>query len=249
LHKKKSDRVLFVRYDDKEYQMEVSIFELSEYLGVVPDTIERWVRQGKLPVSKRGAEYRFRMKELEKWASKHNISLDMSKKKKLEKKILAQEKNDIISLSTAVQNGGVYFDIQGKNVQDVLSSAVKNISQVPDEFKSELVRRLVERENALSTGIGNGIAIPHPREQVAYLSHPMVCVCFPKFPVDYNALDHQPVFVLFLILCPDLKVHLHLLSSLAYCLRDREFVGFLNTRPDPSLLVKEIERLQRTNPI
>lgn len=232
--------------------MELSVFELSEYLGVVPDTIERWVRQGKLPISKKGAKYRFRLTELEKWASKHNISLDISKKKTAAKKITGrenQENNDSISLSTAVQNGGVYYDIQGKNVKDVLFSAVQNNPHIPDEFKSELVQRLVEREAALSTGIGNGIAIPHPREQVAYLSHPMVCVCFPKFPVDYNALDHQPVFVLFLILCPDLKVHLHLLSSLAYCLRDREFVGFLNTRPDPSLLVKEIERLQRTNPI
>jgi len=83
--------------------MELSIFDLSKHLGVVPDTIERWVRQGKLPVFKKGTKYRFQSDELNNWASKHNINLKLPGKGAHEKQSEA-----IITLSTAVENGGVH---------------------------------------------------------------------------------------------------------------------------------------------
>ncbi len=221
--------------------MELSVFDLSKYLGVVPDTIERWVRQGKLPVSKDGGNYRFRTSELQKWASKHNICLNILDKKAL------KNNQAVISLSCAVENGGVYFDIRGNDVAGVLKACLEKISKLPEDFKADLFDRLIEREQALSTGIGNGIAIPHPRVQLGYLNEPLVAVCFLENPVDYNALDQQPVNVLFFILCPDLKLHLQLLSSLSFCLRDKSFTRFLKSRPDPTILVEKIEVLQALN--
>ena len=224
--------------------MELSVFDLSKHLGVAPNTIERWLRQGKLPVSKKGENYRFDTKELAKWASKHNISLKLSGKGAPQK-----ERGSVIPLSFAVQNGGVYFDIQGDNVNSVLKSCLEKISDIPEDFKTDLLDRLIDREKALSTGIGNLIAIPHPREQLSYLTRPIVPVCFLANPVDYKALDNRPVSILFFLLCPSLKIHLHLLSVLSFCLRDSQFIGFLKSRPDPVALVKTIEVLQKANPI
>ncbi len=222
--------------------MELSIFELSKHLGVSEDTIERWIRQGKLPVSKKGSNYRFRADELEKWAVKHNINLNLSIKVTIEKEPLPP-------LSVAAQNGGIYFDIQGNNVDSVLKSCVDKISKIPDDYKTDLVDRLVKREQVISTGIGNGIAIPHPREQLSYLEIPIVSICFLANPVDYKALDNQPVSVLFLILCPELKMHLHLLSVLSFCLRDPQFIDCLKSNPNPEQLIEKIEALQKINPM
>ncbi|WP_300459037.1 PTS sugar transporter subunit IIA [Desulfobacula sp.] len=224
--------------------MQYSVFELSKHLGVVPDTIERWVRQGKLPVSRTGKNYQFRISELKKWAATHNICLNLSDEDPAEKK-----RESIISLSSAVKNGGIYFDIIGDDVTSVLRACIKKMSIIHDDFKKDLFDRLVEREQALSTGIGNGIAIPHPREQLSYLNDPAVSIFFLADPVDYNALDHQPVSVLFFILCPALKMHLQLLSALSFCLRDAQFKRFLNARPDPHQLIEKIEILQTANPI
>ncbi|MBU8850046.1 MAG: PTS sugar transporter subunit IIA, partial [Desulfobacterales bacterium] len=141
------------------------------------------------------------------------------------------------------------FDIQGNDVNSVLKSAIGKITNIPDDFKTDLLDRLIEREKALSTGIGNGIAIPHPREQLGYLTEPLVSICFLENPVDYKALDNQPVSVLFFILCPELKMHLHLLSALSFCLRDNQFINFLKSRPDPIALIEKIEILQKANPI
>ncbi|CCK80115.1 PTS sugar transporter subunit IIA [Desulfobacula toluolica] len=224
--------------------MEYSVFDLSKLLGVVPDTIERWVRQGKLPVSKTGATYRFHISELKKWASTHNICLNLSDEDAPEKK-----GDSIISLSDAVNNGGIYFDIQGNDVNSVLKDAIEKMSIIPDDFKTDLLDRLVEREQALSTGIGNAIAIPHPREQLSYLNNPVVSICFLADPVEYNALDNQPVSILFFILCPELKMHLHLLSALSFCLRDRQFISFLKSKPNQDKLIEKIEVLQKANPM
>ena len=224
--------------------MELSVFDLSKHLGVVPDTIERWVRQGNLPVFKKGINYRFDTKELEKWAAKHNIGLNFSDMGTPPSKI-----DSVIPLSIAVKNGGVYFDIQGNDVNSVLKSSIEKISNISDDFKIDLLDRLIDREQALSTGIGNGIAIPHPREQLSYLKNPLVSVCFLEHPVDYQALDNRPVSVLFFILCPALKMHLHLLSSLSFCLRDYQFIDFLKSRPKSDQLVEKIEIIQKANPI
>lgn len=222
--------------------MELSVLELSRLLGVTSETVERWLRQGNLPASKQGTHCRFDKAKLVKWAAKNNIVLNFS-----ENEQLVQEEEADILLSVAIKNGGVYHGIQGDDVSQVLKDAIEKISIIPDDFKTDLFERLVERETALSTGIGRGIAIPHPREQLNYLSDPVICVSFLDQPVDYNALDQKPVFVLFLILCPDLKMHLHLLSALSSCFKDTQFINFLESKPEPAQLINKIQSLQETN--
>ncbi|MFH2090881.1 MAG: PTS sugar transporter subunit IIA [Pseudomonadota bacterium] len=223
--------------------MELSVLELSKHLNVSPDTIERWIRQGKLPVSRQGSNYRFKIQELMRWAANNNIRLDLLEKKPAEKKTGAD-----MSLSDAVRNGGVYFDIKGDDATSVFISAIETIQAIPTDQKTSLLEQLIERESALSTGIGKGFAIPHPRQPQTYLEQPMVSICFLSQPVDYNALDNKPVFVLFFILCPELKMHLQLLSAISFCLRDPSFVALLSSKPHPQILIDAIEDLQENNP-
>jgi len=220
--------------------MECSALDLSKYLGVATSTIDRWLRQGKLPANKVGIKYVFRTKDLEKWASKHNLTLNFSDKSVV-------EKEPIIPLSNAIQNGGIYFDISGNDINSVLKASIEKISDIPHDLKTDVFDRLLEREQALSTGIGNAIAIPHPREQLSYLPRPMVSVCFLSNPVDYKALDNQPVSILFFLFSQSLKIHLHLLSELSFCLRDSQFVSFLKSKPESEKLIKKIEIIQKAN--
>ncbi len=224
--------------------MELSVFDLSKHLGVTTSTIERWLRQGKLPVSLRGANIKFQVKELEMWASKHNLELKITQDPAPE---IAQKPE--ISLSSAILNGGIYIDIPGHDTESALKESISKISAVPEEHKQGLLARLLEREAALSTGIGGGIAIPHPREQVAFLDNPVVSVCFLKNDVDYKALDHQPVSALFILLCPELKMHLKLLSSLSFCLKNQNFIQFLKDQPGEDNLVSKIDLLLKDNPL
>lgn len=224
--------------------MKLSKIDLSQHLGVTPKTIDRWMKQGKLPISKKDGNYLVRGGELEKWAFKHQIKLSLPHTQKPK-----TEPDTMISLSDAVGRGGIHYDIQGHDPATVLKSSIDRMTRIPGDFKLDLLDRLIERENALSTGIGNGVAVPHPREPLAYLNYPMVSICLLDKPVDYNALDHQPVFALCFILCPSLKNHLHLLSALAFCLKSPAFVDLLKARPNLDQLIQEIETLQTENRI
>jgi PTS system nitrogen regulatory IIA component len=66
-----------------------------------------------------------------------------------------------------------------------------------------------------------------------------------KKPVDFKAVDHLPVFVMFVLLSPSVKAHLHLLSRLTYCVRDDAFVAFLKTKPAPTDFFEHIARLEK----
>nr|WP_320014805.1 PTS sugar transporter subunit IIA [uncultured Desulfobacter sp.] len=219
--------------------MEILISELCKSLGVSRTTIERWIRQGKLPVSKKGRTYSFHARDLKNWAAKNHISLNLTPRPAQGPETKAQ-----VSLHTALEIGGVYHKIDtGPDVPSVISACVEKIKAVPDNYKTTLAQQLVKREEALSTGVGGGIAIPHPRTPLKYLEQPMVAACFLKNPVDYHALDKQPVSTLFFILFPELKFHLHLLSSLSLCLRNKQFSEFLKTCPEQSELIEKIDAL------
>jgi nitrogen PTS system EIIA component len=57
-------------------------------------------------------------------------------------------------------------------------------------------------------------------------------------------VDGLPVFVLFILLSPSVKIHLHLLSRLAFCVRDASFVDFLKQGPSPEELLEKVENLE-----
>lgn len=220
--------------------MQLSLPDISKYIGVAENTILRWVRQGKIPVKQKGNLFIFQRSALEKWASRHNITLASDKKQADE-----APKATLPTLSEAIENGGIYYNITGNTVEDVLSSALENIQSIPSELKSELFEKLIEREKVLSTGVGNGIAIPHPRMQPDKLSQSMLAICFLEKPIDYKAMDHKPVSVLFILLCPSLEIHLHILSTLSFCLRNIEFSNFIKSVPDQQTILEQVEIFQK----
>ena len=94
-----------------------------------------------------------------------------------------------------------------------------------------LLRVLVAREELASTGIGDGIAIPHVRNPVVlHISKPMVTLFFLERPIDFGAIDGQPVYALFMLISPTVRAHLHLISRLAYALRDPVFRAVVQKR-------------------
>ncbi|MDY6952356.1 MAG: PTS sugar transporter subunit IIA, partial [Thermodesulfobacteriota bacterium] len=109
----------------------------------------------------------------------------------------------------------------------------------------ELFLRLLEREDLSTTGIGRGVAIPHPRSPLPDApAEPSITTCFLENPMDYNAIDDMPVFVLFLMLSPSPKVHLRLLARLSYALRDKAFIDFLKATPPEGHILSRVAEIE-----
>jgi PTS system nitrogen regulatory IIA component len=79
----------------------------------------------------------------------------------------------------------------------------------------------------------------------------VVTLCFLEAPVDFGALDGQPVQTLFTLISPTVKAHLHLLSRLAFALRDSDFKALIvrqASRDEILAAVKKISDGLRTSP-
>ncbi|HXY55122.1 MAG TPA: fructose PTS transporter subunit IIA [Nitrospirota bacterium] len=76
-----------------------------------------------------------------------------------------------------------------------------------------LVRVLLERESLGSTGIGDGVAIPHGK--LSFISDMIVAFGRSSRGVDFQSLDAKPAYLFFLLVAPDDKPGDHLIKTLA----------------------------------
>jgi nitrogen PTS system EIIA component len=128
-----------------------------------------------------------------------------------------------------------------KNVLEELSLPVSKITQI--EHK-ELVRVLIERENLGSTGIGNGIGIPHGK--LKSLKKLVLGIGLSRKGIDFDAMDGKPAYLFFLLLTPDnsTDLHLKLLARISKILKNETFKKKIlrATKPDDVLqLIADID--------
>ena len=220
--------------------MKLTIAQIACALELPQGKIERWIRQGRIPLARRENICTFDRTTLERWAAQHSLSFQPEGRRKQECGM-----DGDLGLSAALQNGGVYYDVDGTRVPEVFASAVDRMTVIPVSEKSRLVKKLEERERLASTGVGQGIALPHPREPESLgLCAPAVAACFLATPVDFKAVDGLPVSILFILLSPDVRTHLQILSRLSFCLRQELFVAFLKQKPTPEALTTRLDQME-----
>jgi PTS system nitrogen regulatory IIA component len=212
--------------------MKLTIEQVAYALALPRQKIERWMRQGRIPLNRWGDACIFDRQTLERWAQEHHLRFCIESGPP---EACGQPPAE--SLLAALEQGGIHYDIEGQEGDHIIRAAVERLTVIAPEIKPKLVAKLVERENLTSTGLGNGIAVPHPREPESLsITSASLSACYLKAAVDFKALDGKPVSLLFVLLSPSVRTHLQLLSRLSYCLRNKTFVAFLHSRPEPDKL-------------
>jgi PTS system nitrogen regulatory IIA component len=223
--------------------MKLTLLDITESLGLPSTTIDRWIRQGRIPLKKKNEFYHCKRNVFERWAKKHGVNFDFSSEAQAH-----QDEESQDCLLSAMKAGGVFYSVEGDCVSEVLKNAVKHVPGFSEEDQTELFEKLMEREGLNSTGIGNHVAIPHPRTPLTRLvKSPMIVTCFLKTPVYYSSVDDLDVTVLFIILCPTTQLHLQILSKLSFCIRDKSFFNFIQSDADKGeheTFFEIIERLE-----
>ena len=221
--------------------MKRSLKTVADALELPLTTVERWIRQGRIPIQRDGSEAVFSPAALERWAGAHHLPFSLGGGQ------ADDETPEMLdSLVPAMKRGNVCYGVAGADVPSILHAVVACVDFLPPEIREELYEKLMERERMASTGIGNGIAIPHPRDPLSSPpDSPIITTCFAEKPVPYSAIDDQPVSILFLLISPTIKHHLHLLSRLSYCIRDGAFVDFLQTQPDAGAFHSRVAEFEK----
>lgn len=192
--------------------MQLTVKEVARLLSVSERQVYRWMEKEDLPVHKVGGTYRLNRTELLEWATTRNIKISP------EIFQLPDENGERLpTLSEALRAGGIHYGIPGADKTAILKEIVKKLPLTKNAERELLLGALLAREALGTTALGGGIAIPHVRNPiVASVKKPAILLCFLENPIDFGALDGAPVRVLFTMVSPTVRIHLHLLSKLAF---------------------------------
>lgn len=222
--------------------MPISLEKAAYLIGTSEKMLLRWARQGTVPSIERNGKHQFEKRILLAWAKRRGISLRLDSPEETEDNTPYHAE-----LSSAMANGGCLFDVEGSDVESVFCSAVERLALPENVEPSDLVERLLEREALASTGIGNGIAIPHPRQPLKRSPNGgLICTCFLKEEVDFAAVDGSPVTIMFLMLSPNTKIHLQLLARLSFFLHQPKFLTMLSSCRDEDSFLGQVSEMERT---
>jgi PTS system nitrogen regulatory IIA component len=137
--------------------------------------------------------------------------------------------------------GSVIPDLKAREKRAALEELAQTIvDQEPDLDKSALVKVLLDRERLGSTGIGDGVAIPHGKFNG--LSQPMVSFGRSRKGLDFESMDGQPAFLFFLLVAPEnsTSIHLKALARIAKILKSSSFRKALMEVPTKKELYQTI---------
>ncbi len=130
-----------------------------------------------------------------------------------------------------------YLDIEKLSKEELLKEIINLFSKerpdiIKDHVKDSLINALVMREKVGSTGIGKGIAIPHAKHKDV-VEHSVV-LCLIHGGVEFEALDGELVFLIWLLVGPDDEPDrsLNILERIHAFIRNADFRKFLRDASD-----------------
>lgn len=129
-----------------------------------------------------------------------------------------------MKLSEIFQEDNIVPDLQAKDKKGVLKELVDTIlKQHPHLDKNALVKILLERERLGSTGIGDGVAIPHGK--YSGVTQPSIAFGRSLKGLDFESMDGEPTHLFFLLVAPDnsASIHLQVLARIAKLLKNSAF--------------------------
>lgn len=222
--------------------MQLTLRQAAKYLGISESTARRWIGERGLPVHEVSERLYLNAVELWEWAVEHGVTVSRSL---LEHARRAPD--TVAPISQLLRTGGVFHDIDARDKRDVLRQFVARLPLPPEQDRATLLSVLEAREAMGSTGVGDGIAIPHVRNPIVlHVEAAFVTLGLLKHPVEFDAIDGKPVHTLFMVVSPTVPVHLRILAQLGFLLRDDVLRDMLRTRASAEDLIDRIEMLEST---
>jgi PTS system nitrogen regulatory IIA component len=219
--------------------MQMTVRDVSEALTVSESTVARWIKHRGLPARHVAGQYRFNRAELLEWATANGVKVSVDLFARFE-----DDDEPVPGLADALERGGIFYRLPDTNRDRALRSLVEALPLPAGMDRELLLRLFLAREASASTGIGDGIAIPHVRNPIVLnVADPMVTLCFLEKAVDFGALDGKPVQVLFSVISPTIRGHLQLLSRLSFALHDRKFRGAVRAIAARDVILAEARRV------
>jgi mannitol/fructose-specific phosphotransferase system IIA component (Ntr-type) len=154
-----------------------------------------------------------------------------------------KEPNSLV-LSQLLSPATINLNLVSTDREAVLGELVDQIPELArqPEARRVLLRALHEREQLHSTGIGDGIALPHARNAlVGLVDQPIIVFARHATGIPYGAIDNIPARLFFLLIAPTVTQHLSILARLSRLLRDARLRQMLLSADRPEKIITLIQ--------
>ena len=152
-------------------------------------------------------------------------------------------------LADSLKKNNIIVKAKSKNrwelIEEMVDLAVKN-KEIAKGDRESIRNALVERERSMSTGIGNGVAIPHCSTTKVNDIVVIMGIC-PK-GLDFDAIDNNPVKIVILLLVPKNKLtqHIKTLANIAKVMSDEELREKILEFKTAETIIKTIKNYKQT---
>jgi PTS system nitrogen regulatory IIA component len=219
--------------------MKLNVRQAARLLSVSESEIYRWVESGEIPYLLVKKQPLFGRAELLEWATARRlpISLELFEN--------GDEGGSRLRLAGTLERGGVYHDVPGNDRASVLRAIVQRLPLGEEDDRELLLQILLARESTGSSGIGDGIAIPHVRSPLVFPGTAGIATLnYLASPIAFDAVDGKPVHTVFALLSPTIRGHLQLLARLSAALLDPVFKGLVLQRAETDAIVEAARRAE-----
>jgi len=152
-----------------------------------------------------------------------------------------------VVISNLLRPETIQLNLKSADRESVLGELVNQIPELngqPDA-RQTLLRALHEREQLHSTGIGDGIALPHARNAlVGLVEQPIIVFGRHAEGIPYGAIDSVPARLFFLLIAPTVTQHLAILARLSRVLRDPKLRRSLLSADKPDKVIALIREAE-----
>jgi len=161
---------------------------------------------------------------------------------------MATDPDQHLSIAGLLHPEAIQLQLRGGHRDQVLQELVTLVPPLRDRSDAcqTLLQALKEREEMHSTGIGDGLALPHTRNALGGLvGEPLIAFGRHANGVPYGAIDGKPVHLFFLLLTTAITQHLHVLARMSRLLRDPGLREALMTAPSAEALIASMRQAEQ----
>ncbi|MDD5131968.1 MAG: PTS sugar transporter subunit IIA [bacterium] len=147
-----------------------------------------------------------------------------------------------MKLMDFIVKDAIVVNLQGKEKKDVLEEMVEALVKSKKiSSKEKVVKILLDREELGSTGIGQGVGIPHGKTNE--VDNVVIAFGSSRQGIEFESLDGELVYLVFLLLAPveSTGIHLKALAKISRILKDKHFRQSLRDAKDVAEVVKIIK--------
>jgi PTS system nitrogen regulatory IIA component len=229
----------------------MSLEEFAKHVSMDAREVRRLADRGKLPGTKVGGQWRFNRAKVTEWLQERMPSLDEEQLLVIEQAMggpspeVNEEARMVVTDLIGLE--GVDAALPARTKPSVLRELVGLAERTGLLYDAEgLLNAVTEREAMCSTALPNGIAIPHPRQPMPYVSaEPFICVARLPRGIGFGAAHHALTRLFFLICCHNDRHHLHVLARLMRILDEETIDSLFDVETREELLEALIAKEQR----